>query len=102
MIVRYSPAARAGLREISRYYGHELELPDVAQRIIDTIVRKVSILETQPALGFSLSSKLGTETPLRALITGRYLVVYLIDKKVIRVVRILDTKLDYISVLLER
>lgn len=49
-------------------------------------------------MGLSLQEKLNREIPQRYIISGNYLIIYVVDE-MISVLRVLDTRTDYLTVL---
>ena len=99
MILRYTPAAREDLFKINNYIENVLKNSVAAKNITNKIIKKCSILKEQPMCGFSLDKKLNIKSDLRILVCDNYLVFYQIQEKYISVVRILDGRTDYLSVL---
>ena len=59
-----------------------------------------SKLKEQPYMGVVLRKKLNREIDGYCLITGKYIVIYEVDS-VVSVLRVLDTRMDYLRVLLK-
>lgn len=81
----FAETAAADLDEMHRHYS-ELELPDIADRLLSEIVRKVEQLATHPLSGrvvpeFAVDS-------LREVIVPPFRVVYRVDPGYVRIVRV--------------
>lgn len=100
MKLRYSPEARADLRELRRYIVKVLGNPTAAERIAGNVIRDCSALKQFPKLGMRLSEKTGESTDLRFLISGNYIAFYRIADGCISVSRILDGRSNYLRILL--
>ena len=74
--------------------------PEAAQSILSGIAKSSSKLKEQPYMGVELRKKLNREIDGYCLITGKYIVIYEVDS-VISVLRVLDTRMDYLKVLLK-
>lgn len=98
MKLRYTPEAIYDIEQISEYISETLMNPSAARKIIRKIALDVSRLKEQPNLGIPLSRKTGREIEGHCLISGNYMVIYDIDDAV-SVIRVIDTRLDYIRVL---
>lgn len=99
MKLRYTPEARADLRAIKQYISQELCNPTAADSVVQAIVCSCSKLKEQPKMGAELSKRIGHNTDIRFIITGKHFVFYRLDQGCISVVRILDGRTDYARVL---
>lgn len=97
--LRITPAAASDLAEIKAYISLELHNPQAAQRIVKSITHDLRHLQQNPHLGFSVSTKTGRETDLRALLSGNYFLFYRVEIEAVQVARILDGRQDYLRVL---
>ncbi len=98
MNLRYTPAAIFDVQEIDDYIRDTLLNPMAATNTIARIAKDVAALKGQPYLGPELNEKLGREIEGRYIITGKYIVIYEVDEAV-SVLRILDTRTNYMKVL---
>ncbi len=99
MKLRYTPAAICDLQEIEAYIRDTLLNPDAAANMIAQIAETCAKLKEQPRLGGELSKKLGRDMQGRYLICGKHIVIYDIDEA-ISIIRVLDTRTDYLRILL--
>lgn len=95
MILRYTPEAYSDLNEIKRYATEELENPSASDRIISHILECCANLKEHNYMGMSLAAKTGRDTDLRYIICGKHLAFYRIEFEYISVIRILDTRTNY-------
>ena len=100
MKLRYTPAAILDLQEIRDYIQNVLANPEAAQGILSGIAKSCSKLKEQPYMGVELRKKLNREIDGYCLITGKYIVIYEVGS-VVSVLRVLDTRMDYLKVLLK-
>lgn len=101
MRLRYTPEARSDLRALKRYIAVELCNPSVADSVTQGIVRACSQLKEQPDMGIALSKKTGQETDLRYIIIEKHLAFYRVEKDYVSIVRILDSRTNYLQVILQ-
>ena len=99
MKLRYTPAAILDLQEIRDYIRDVLLNPDAAQNVLKNIADSCGKLKNQPYMGIELRKKLGREIDGHCIITGKYIVIYDVDEAV-SILRVLDTRTDYVKVLL--
>lgn len=99
MKLRYTPQARADLQAIRAYIAKALANPRAAERAAKRVLQSCQRLKTHPQLGPALAAKLGVETDLRYLVSGNYLVFYRVEAEYISVLRILDSRTDYLRTL---
>ena len=100
MKLRYTPAAILDLQEIHDYICDTLLNPEAAQGILKNIANSCAKLKDQPYMGMELRKKLNREIEGYCIIVGKYLVVYDLGEAV-SVLRVLDTRTDYVSLLLK-
>lgn len=99
MRLRYTPKSRQDLLELKEYISTELCNPSAAEHIVSGILKSCAKLKEQPGMGLRLAQKTGRDTELLYIITGKHLVFYRIEKNDISVIRILDSRTDYLKVL---
>ena len=97
--LRVTPAAARDLAEISEYISNQLHNPQAARNIAKTITHDLRLLQENPHLGFSVSAKIGIETDLRAMLSGKHFIFYRVEKETIEVSRVLDGRQDYLRLL---
>jgi len=99
--LEYSPVALEKLGAIYRYIAEELHNPNGAANTVQSIREKIRILKHAPELGAPLASRYADVPehlkPVRALLCGHYLALYLFDGKTVMILRIFHTAEDYIS-----
>lgn len=98
MRLRYAPQAILNLEEIRDYITLELQNPETAKNIIRTIAKDAASLKERPYLGVELRKKTGRDIDGRALITGKYMVIYDVEED-ISILRVLDTRVDYLRMI---
>ena len=98
MKLRYTPQAILDLDEIRSYVTLELQNPEAAQRIIRSIAEDAAALKDMPRLGVELRKKTGRNIDGRALMSGRYMVIYDLGEE-ISILRVLDTRVDYLRLI---
>lgn len=99
MKLRYTPAAILDIQEIRDYIRDVLMNPDAAQNVIKGIADSCGKLKEHPHIGVELRKKLNREIDGYCIITGKYIVIYEVDEFV-SVLRVLDTRTDYVKALM--
>ena len=97
MKIIYTPQAHKDLRDIHDYISFELSNPFSAEKIVSKIIESISDLEQFPQMGYLLSEKTGRNTPYRCLICENHIIFYLIDNGIVKIIRILDGRTDYLK-----
>ncbi len=102
MIIRYKNAALRDIQQKQDYIANVLKNKKAAQNLVSSILRTVSQLMDNPMMGVPLNSKFDVDSDLRFFIISKQLAFYRIeDESVISVVRVLDGRQDYMSILFE-
>ena len=100
MKITYKSAALRDIQRKRDYIGNSLNNKRAAQKLVESILRAVSLLADNPRMGVPLRSKYDVDSDLRFLIVSRQLVFYRIENETqISVVRIIDGRQDYMSIL---
>ena len=100
MIIRYKNAALRDIQQKQDYIANVLKNKKAAQNLVSSILRTVSQLMDNPMMGVPLNSKFDVDSDLRFFIISKQLAFYRIeDESVISVVRVLDGRQDYMSIL---
>ncbi|MDO5401017.1 MAG: type II toxin-antitoxin system RelE/ParE family toxin [Eubacteriales bacterium] len=100
MILRYTPAAIADLQETKTYISKVLHNPRAARRIALDVLNRCALLKEHPLLGMSLAAKTGEDTDLRYLLCEQHIAFYRVEGELILIARILDSRTDYMQLLL--
>lgn len=102
MKVKYRPAAIDDIEAVSGYLADELHNVHAAQKLRAKLLNSISLLKDNPLMGMTLESRLdGIESKIRFLIVSKQIVFYEVDsaEKVIEVIRVLDSRTDYLAIL---
>ena len=99
MNLRFTPLARADLLEIRCYISSELHNETAAERITRSVLSSCEKLKSFPQMGLALSEKINVQTAIRYMVSEKYLIFYTIDENFISVVRILDSRTNYLQTL---
>ena len=70
-----------------------------AKKFKTNIVDTISLLKDNPYLGPKMSDRFNIDTSLRYLIVSKQIVFYDINEDNIEIIRILDSRQDYLSLL---
>lgn len=104
MKVKYRPAAIADILDTCDYITEKLKNPEAAESLKLRLLDSISLLKDNPFMGELLVSRfdeLDSKLDYRFLIVSKQLVFYRIEEEIIEVVRVLDSRTDYLSVLLQ-
>jgi len=99
MIVRYTPKSLEDLREIKGYIEEVLCNQIAANNITNKIIKTCSVLKKYPYIGHSLEEKIGQPSEMRYIISDRYIILYNIESECVSIIRILDTRTNFLSTL---
>lgn len=99
MDLRYTPEASKDLDAIHSHITLNSDSCNAANRRIAAILKKCSLLKDQPCMGASLSARTGRPTDMRFLVCDRYIAFYKIHSGVISIIRIMDSRMDYLDVI---
>lgn len=98
MVVHYSARSFDDLENIrSRFI--EYGLPESGERTIAAIIKTCDLLSTFPLMGVNRSEALGYEGSLRFVKCKRFLIFYEVEADDPYVLRILDERMDCLSIL---
>lgn len=97
MRLEYSKQVSLQLRSIKEYISKDLNSPQAAIRITDSITNRCKILKDFPELGRTIELFDGSSA--RLLILGNYIVLYTTTKNAIRIVSIEDSRTNWLSAL---
>lgn len=103
MRIRYTKAANHDLELIAEYIADVLLAPDAAQKVVSGLITRISRLSEMPDMGLSVQRKFGLAVPDKYVLLDKYLVLYRVDadSDVISIGRILDTRTNYLAMLLK-
>ncbi len=100
MKIKYKSTALRDIKQKEEYISTVLKNRPAAQKLTASILRGVSLLADNPRMGVPLNGKFDVESDLRFLIISKQLVFYRIENEAqISVVRVLDGRQDYMSIL---
>ena len=99
MQIIYKRTAIDDLLNIESYIISQFNNKQAAQKLKSTIVNAIALLKDNPYLGPKLSDRFNMDTSLRYLVISKQLVFYSIKNDNIEIIRILDSRQDYLSLL---
>lgn len=97
--IKYAPQALSDLRSIIDYISVELNSPQAAERTVDDILDKIDYLSELPEIGRRLSSRINVKTDYRYLVCGNYNIFYRVENEVVKVIRVLNARRNFMLVL---
>ena len=99
MQIIYKKTAIDDLLNIESYIISQFNNKQAAQKLKSTLVNAIALLKDNPYLGPKLSDRFNMDTSLRYLVVSKQLVFYNIKNDNIEIIRILDSRQDYLSLL---
>ena len=99
MQIIYKRTAIDDLLNIESYIISQFNNKQAAQKLKSTLVNTISLLKDNPYLGPKMSDRFHVDTSLRYLVISKQLVFYNIKNDNIEIIRILDSRQDYLSLL---
>lgn len=96
---KIAPQAAADLLEIKNYIENELQNPIAAHNTISKIIETYENLTFSPNGGISVEKYVSFPTDYKFVLANNYSIFYRIEDEVIRIVRILYSRRDFIRVL---
>ena len=100
MNVVYKHLAVVELQRTQEYIETKLGNPQAARKLVSSILHAVSLLQAKPMMGIALEAKFGIESSVRFFVVAKQLVFYEItDEDTLTVLRVLDGRQDYLSIL---
>ena len=99
MKIIYKKAAIDDLLNTENYIINQFHNDQAAKKLKSNIVDTISLLKDNPYLGLKMSDRFNIDTSLRYLIVSKQIVFYDINEDNIEIIRILDSRQDYLSLL---
>ncbi|MBO4404626.1 MAG: type II toxin-antitoxin system RelE/ParE family toxin [Treponema sp.] len=99
--VKVSPQAAEDLLEIKEYIENELQNPIAAQNTILQIVETYEDLVNFPESGIPVDRYVNFPTNYKFVLANNYSIFYRIEGELVKVVRILYSKRDFVRILFE-
>ena len=99
MRIIYKKSAIDDLLNTENYIINQFHNNQAAKKLKTNIVDTISLLKDNPYLGPKMSDRFNIDTPLRYLIVSKQIVFYDINEDNIEIIRILDSRQDYLSLL---
>lgn len=99
--VKVSPQAADDLLEIKDYIENELQNSIAAQSTILKIVETYEDLANFPEIGIPVEKYVDFPTDYKFVLANNYSIFYRIEGKIVRVIRILYSRRDFVRILFE-
>lgn len=99
MRIIYKKSAIDDLLNTENYIINQFHNDQAAKKLKINIVDTISLLKDNPYLGPKMSGRFNIDTSLRYLIVSKQIVFYDINEDNIEIIRILDSRQDYLSLL---
>ena len=97
--IKIAPQAAADLLEIKDYIENELQNPIAAHTTISKIIETYENLTFSLHVGISVEKYISFPTDYKFVLADNYSIFYRIEDEVIRIVRILYSRRDFVRVL---
>ena len=102
MRIEYKRTALLDLQQTQDYIANMLKNKPAAQKLVSSVLHDISLLVHNPRMGTALSSRFDVDSDLRFIVVSKQLVFYqIVDDELISIVRILDGRRDYLSILFD-
>ncbi len=99
--VKVSPQAAEDLIGIRDYIENELQNPIAAQNTVLKIVETYENLSNFPEAGIPVEKYVGFPTDYKFVLANNYSIFYRIEDEVVRIIRIMYSKRDFVRILFE-
>lgn len=99
MQIIYKKTAIDDLLNTENYIISRFNNEQAAQKLKSTLVNTIALLKDNTYLGPKMSDRFNVDTPLRYFVISKQLVFYNIKNDNIEIIRILDSRQDYLSLL---
>ena len=98
--VRFTEQARQDLDDIFIYYSTEFS-ENIAKKVITRLQQTSNLLTFSPEGGINFDHKIGYSlyqgNSLRMIVSKQYLLFYLIHEKEVHILRIINSRTDYLN-----
>ena len=99
--VKITPQAAEDLLEIKNYIENELQNPIAAKNTVLKIVEAFENLAEFPETGIPVERYVLFPTYYKFVLANNYSIFYRIEDKIVRVIRIMYSKRDFVRILFE-
>ena len=99
--VKVTPQAAEDLLEIKNYIENELQNPIAAHNTVLNIVETYENLSTLAEAGNPVERYVPFPTDYKFVLANNYSIFYRIDGNIVRVIRIMYSKRDFVRILFE-
>lgn len=99
MKIIYKKAAIDDLLNLENYIINQFHNTQAAKKLKSNIVDTISLSKDNPYLDPKMSDRFNIDTSFRYLIVSKQLVFYNVNNENIEILRILDSRQDYLSLL---
>lgn len=97
----YKHIAVMDMQQMKFYIEETLKNKTAANKFLLRLLQDISSLKKNPYLGVSVAEKFSVTSTMRILVSNKQLVFYeLTDAETITIIRILDSRQNYLAVLL--
>lgn len=97
--VEYSKESKRDLIGIKEYIKHNLQEPEIAQKLISKIRKEINALKNNPEINAIIDDDIIRKLEIRKLIVDNYIVFYRIKSNNIQIVRVMYGRRNWINLL---
>ena len=101
LVVKITPQAAEDLLEIKSYIENELHNPVAAKNTVLNIIETYENLSTFAETGIPVERYVSFPTDYKFVLANNYSIFYRIEDKIVRVIRIMCSKRDFVRILFE-
>jgi len=99
--VQIALSAQQDLLRLKAYLENEFGR-EVANEVLRKIIGKIKNFEEFPLIGKPLSNRIDLPTDYMYLVIEKNYIFYRIEDRVVRIIRILDTRQDFMRILFDK
>ncbi len=100
-VVKITPQAAEDLLEIKSYIENELHNPIAAKNTVLNIIETYENLSTFAETGIPVERYVSFPADYKFVLANNYSIFYRIEDKIVRVIRIMYSKRDFVRILFE-
>lgn len=99
--IQFSPLAKEDLMKLKRYLMEEFDAA-IASEKMKRLIESIRKFEKYPLLGRPLTNLIDIPTDYMFFVSDKNYIFYRLEKDVVRIIRVLDTRQDFMNILFSR
>jgi len=96
--IQFSPLAKEDLMKIKVYLEENFDV-EIALEKIKQLIDSIKRFESFPLMGRPLMNVIDIPTDYMYFVAEKNYVIYRLEKETVKIIRIIDTRQDYINIL---